>query len=65
MKLLKGLEQVVHNVLLVNFLQNAGLDDPVQVCLPALKEQADVTLILQLRAFNHLQKLPTNAKGAT
>lgn len=65
MKLLKGLEQVVHNVVLVRFLQNVGLDDPVQVCLHALKEQADVTLILHLRTFNNLQKLCTNAKGTT
>ena len=65
MKLLKGLEPVVHNVLFVRILQNAGLDDLVQVCLLALKEQADVTLILQLRTFNNLQKLCINAKGTT
>ena len=65
MKLLKGFEEVVHNVLLVRFLQIVGLDDPVQVCLRALKEQAHVTLILRLRRFNNLQKLRTNAEGTT
>lgn len=46
MHVLEGPEQLVHDVLLVDLLQDVGTNDCMQVCLHVLKHQVDVLVIL-------------------
>jgi hypothetical protein len=45
---LEGAEDLVHDVLLVDLLQNVGADDGVQVGLHVLEHQVDVAVVLGL-----------------
>lgn len=44
----EGPEDLIHDILLVNFLQNVGPDHGVQVGLHILKYQIDVTVVFCL-----------------
>ena len=46
--ILQCFKELVHNVLLVDFLQDVGSDDRVQVCLHKVENQVDVPVILSL-----------------
>ena len=50
---LERLEQLVHDVLLVDLLQDVGPDHCVQVCLHVVKDKVDVLVILSL---DHVQQ---------
>ena len=51
---LEGLEELVHGVLLVDVLEDAGPDDGVEVSLHVLEDQVDVPVIVSLQ---HVQQL--------
>lgn len=46
MQILQGFEELVHNILLVNFLKNVGPNDSMQICLCVNKDMISETLIL-------------------
>lgn len=48
MHVFKRLEQLVHDILLVDLLQNIRADHCMQVCLHVLKHQVDVPVVLCL-----------------
>ncbi len=50
---LQRLEELVHDILLVDLLQNVCPDDSMQVCLHVVEHQVDIPVILGL---HHIQE---------
>ena len=57
MHILEGLEELVHDVLLVHFLQDVSTDDGMKIRVHELKDKVDVSIIVSLEYVPQLHNV--------